>query len=229
MGRRLAFAAAIASCGRIDFAPLDGSPDSGPGPNSFGGLCRFDQITLIQDGNSIDDNVAAMIFAGLRAGCQTNPAMRTVTQNDPGVLDPTTNRPLLQPGELGIMGGGDSSQRGLAYLLQNDTPLVWAPIEDTFTQRATGAIVSTRTGADSKHDYGAVMVVYEPISGAYLVSGQGAIGVGTTVSGVWFQDQLAPMLRSDVNQWYVVFWSDSDATPGPSAGDTFTIVASAAY
>lgn len=222
-----------AACGRLDFDEVpggsvvnDAGPDAGSTSIAFRDLCAFDRLTVIENGLAVDDQVGAGLAAAVAVGCAKTPTTRTVDQDDPGILDPSTDRPLIAPDDLVILGGGDGPHRALAYLLDADTPVIWSGGSTaTYTNRATGELI-VMGPTSSSHDYALLMIVTEPIGGGRILSASGMQANGTKAAGYWFANVLAPAIATDADVWTLVEWTDSDGAAGPTAGDTFTVLAS---
>jgi hypothetical protein len=215
----------ILGCGRARFDEIsDVKLDTTA--SGFRGLCGFARLTVIQNGLTVDDTVGAMLASSMASGCHTSPAVTTVSQGSPGILDPTTGRPLMAPDDLVVIGGGDGPNRAIAYLLAADTPVTWSgSSQATYKERATGRTLAMGPTSAS-HDYALVMVVSEPIGGTKILSASGMQVNGTRAAAYWFTTQIAPSLATDQDVWTLVEWSNADADPTPSAGDTFVVVAS---
>jgi len=222
MGSRLAWIV-LAGCGRLAFDPVDDPPST---ETTFRDLCRFDQVVVIENGLSVDDQVGNSAAAALASGCGATPVTRRVAQDDPGILDPGTGRPLIAADELVVIGGGDGPNRAIAYLLAADTPLVWSDANNlaTIRERATDRRIVADGPFSSSHDYAMVMVIEEPIGGGRVLSAQGLTANGTSAAGSWFATAIAPQVTSSTARWEVIEWTDTDGTPGVTAGDTLVLV-----
>jgi hypothetical protein len=208
-------------CGRIGF---DEGDEGVSGPE-FRSLCAFDKVTVIKNGIAVDDMVGVALQRALESGCGNAPLVGVVSQDDPGVLDADTNRPLIDPSRLAIIGGGEGPNRGIRYLLEADTPVVWsgtstATIRERSTNRllAEGPITAT-------HDFVMVMVIVEAIGGLRVLSGQGFTREGTIASRLAF-DQIAPTISTNSDVWTLIDWTDTDGATGATTNDTFRIVES---
>jgi hypothetical protein len=219
-------AVALAGCGRIAFdsPPEDGA--TGVAASGLHALCAFTQRTVIDNGLTVDDGVGALLDASLSTGCSNAPITRTVSQDDPGVLDPVTGRPLVAANDLVVIGGGDGPNHAIAYLLRDDTPVTWSSSPTpNYRERATGRTLAMGPVTDA-HDYALVMVVVEPIGGSRILSASGMNVNGTLAAGYWFQHEIAPAITTDDEMWTLVEWTNADSDPTPSAGDTFVVLAS---
>jgi hypothetical protein len=215
---------AIAGCGRVGFDPLDAG---GARQFQLRDLCGFATQTVVTDAIALDDQAGVDMATALAGVCPDLPDPRTASQDDPGILDPTTNRPLLATDDLAVLGGGDGPQRGLAYLLRADTPVVWSSTGPTatFSNRETGQLIAEGASSDT-HDYALVMVVVEPIGGTRVLSASGMVANGTVAAAYYFDNTIAPVLATYALRWVLVEWNNADADPAPSAGDTFTVLGS---
>jgi len=205
----------LVGCGRIGFDPTE------PAAPKLAEVCGFDNVTVIENGIAVDDAAGAQLAAALASGCTSSPTERRVSQDDPGILA-GDGRPLLPRNDLAVIGGGDGPNRAIAYLLRDDTPLVWTD-KVTIRERASDRLIVDAPTSET-HDYLMVMIVVEPLGGASVLSGQGGTAPGTAAAVLWFATVLAPRLATTAAQWFVVEWTDDDPTAGPSTDDTFTVL-----
>jgi hypothetical protein len=215
------------ACGRIGFdgtVAVDAAVEPEP---AFRTLCDLAKVTVVANGIPADDAAGQSMQVALGDGCANAPIVRFVSQDDPGVLDPATDRLLLPADELAIIGGGDGPNRALRYLLEsNIPPVLWEGSSTaTFRERATGRVIATGP-VTATHDFALLMVIVDPQSGARVLSGQGLATQGTVASALWFENMLAPSIESNTALWSLVDWTDTDGDAGASAGDTFFEVAS---
>jgi hypothetical protein len=198
-------------------------------PASMQDLCVATRITAIRGGVIPDDTMATNLAQTIAATCTPAPAVRTVGEGDPGILDPTTSRPLLAVDDLGIEAGGGANQMVIGYLFAADTPLTFSDsgTRVVIKERASGtALVDQPTSAyNVSHDVAVIMLTYEPIGGATVLSLVGRAAKGTAASGYWFSNILIPTISTANQRWYVLDWVDSDSNSMPSAADTYTIIA----
>ena len=225
----------LAGCGRIGFDGLDSGPsgdsarpsvDAASGSLSFAGLCDFESHVIVENGIAVDDDVGQRLSEAVEAGCASAIASRAVSQDNASAVDADSGRPLTPATELVILGGGDGPHRVVRYLLQMDTPLIWGGSPTaTLTERVSGRVIVEGT-TDLSNDFIFLQVILEPIGGTISLSGQGFRENGTVAAAIYFENVVGPGIREENASWIVVRWSDTDATTGPSAGDTFTLVES---
>jgi hypothetical protein len=220
----------LAAC-RFHFDALpDGATDvANPIPGGLNELCKARTMTAIRGGAIFDDMLAITIANQLAATCPLVPAVREVSQDDPGVLDPTTNRPLLTSKDLAVIGGGEFFQRAIGYLIIADTPLILEemPARVRIIERATNTVLLDRAPSSfsNTHDVGIVELVHEPIGGSSVLSFQARVSEGTIAMGYWFSNIQLPQLATTTQRWFVIEWTSTDTDPAPSAGDSYAIVA----
>jgi hypothetical protein len=226
-----ALAIAVLGCGRVGFdarAPSDAATDASL-PPSFAGLCALPTLTVIQDGFPADNTSAHDFANGVASACATGQTIRAVDQGSAGILEATTQRPLLAVDELGIMGGGDNSQDAMQYLLAEDSPLVFAITATAYNvvERSSGSTVFSAppSSLSDLHDLAIVMLIREAVSGGTYVDLYGVNTNGVVAAEYYVSTVIAPMLAADGHQWYVVEWTDVNSN-GPDAADTFNLVAS---
>jgi hypothetical protein len=214
--RRVALIALV-GCGRVGFDAAD---------VAFSDACRYPKLAIVRDGLAVDDAAAVPLPQAILDGCNRSATVRTVSQDDPGILDPATDRPLLPPDELGVLVGGTAPQHALHYLQLADTPLV---ITDTageviVTSRDNRTIVDVPfSSLGPSHDITVVMYVCAAANGVCVVSVAGEQAIGTRAGAYYLTTVLAPALPPD-RTWFVLDWKDGDGDLAPSAGDTFTVI-----
>jgi hypothetical protein len=198
-------------------------------PAAIRDLCAVAQLTAIRGGYAPDDAMANGVAQALAATCTPAPATRNVSQDDPGVLDPMSDRPLLAIDDVGIVGGGDAFQRVLGYLLMSDTPLM---VDETAARvrlyrRTDNLLVfdQPKSAFNMSHDFAMIMLTYEPIGQASVLSLAGYTSQGSLAAGQWFTSTALPSLASRTERWYILDWLDGNSDLTVNAGDTFTIVA----
>src|SRR5262245_22353348 len=107
---------ALVGCGRIGF--------DADRAMAFADVCRYPKLAIVRDGLAVDDAAAVPLPQAILDGCKRSAVVRSVSQDDPGILDPASDRPLLPPDELGLLVGGTAPQHALHYLQLADTPVV---------------------------------------------------------------------------------------------------------
>jgi hypothetical protein len=199
-----------------------------PEARTFAEVCDFDALAVIQDGDLIDDASGVVLRSALAARCLDLGGARTVSQDDPGILDATSGRLLLGPAELALVAGGPAKQRALTYLDERAlSPIVRAdagPSTYELLESATGRVVLSVPASTItlSHEYAVVMMAHEPLSDTTMFSVYGFESMGTLAGASWFSSALI----DEDKEWYVVEWTDSDGDGEPGAGDTFTVIAS---
>ncbi len=237
--RRLALLATLCLAGcRLGYDPIGQSDgDAGDDAGSeqtppFGELCRFDTLTVIEDGDPEDDATGASLAASIVSVCGNDATVRVVGQGDPGILDPETDGPLLGPDELAVVGGASFVQDVMRYLLASYTPieLLLDGGRYVLRERATGDVIVdvAEPDANATHDFATVQTTLDPVSGTAVLSSFGNVANGTRAGAFWFANTLGATFASDPNRWYVIEWTNADGDPAPSAGDTFVVLASGA-
>jgi hypothetical protein len=211
-------------------APVDLPMDAPtPWPPRFRDLCAFAARTVILDGNGADDATSMGLNAALGSACGPGASVRTVSETDAGILDHTTRAPLLGPTDLGLAGGGDMNAQDVMTYLVDLAPLEYAltgSVFQVFERGSTTPIVDVaRSSITTSHDYAIVQLIHDPASDSVVLSAFGVIANGTRTGAFWLQDHAAS-LTTDSNRWHVIEWTNGDGTPQPSAGDTFTLIAS---
>lgn len=190
-------------------------------------LCANAAATVMQDEFAIDNEAGAEVAQAL-AGC-VPPVTYSIADQDAGdVLDPSTHRPLLGPGDTLVAGGGGYGQSSVAYLdsagvspayiVENGTD-VW------IYDRSTGVAVVDDTVADltAHHDYFLLVLAVEPTSGTLCFTAAGTGAPGTVAAGYYFANVVMPDLPSYTGSWYAYEWTDTNMNSIPDPGDSFVL------
>lgn len=228
----MAVVVALAACGRVGFDTTSHGQDGGvtgdgaTAAPQLASLCGFDHAVALGDGVDLDVSVSKQLVDAVGTACASHLGNRSEAQGRPGVLD-DSGRPLGDPRELIVSGGGDGPNREIAYLLASgDSPLVWSGTDlGVISVRRTGAQVVTGP-ISSHHDYAFLQVIAEPIGGTTTLSAQGFASGGTEAAAVYFAEHVAVGLASDADGWVVVEWTDADGDGVASSADTFAEIAS---
>ncbi|MFT3712728.1 MAG: hypothetical protein QM817_34185 [Archangium sp.] len=191
-------------------------------------LCAMPEIVVMLDGIIDDDDAGHSIADVVTLQCAPNVTSRAVGQSDAGLLRVSDGEPIAL-GEMLVMGGGSFRQRGVAWLESTGN----AELFDTST--VTDAIYSLRDGGvvssipfamlSPTHDRVVIQLVRAP-SGTLVLNAAGFTGAGTQAAAHYFVNVLAPTHATLMTRWYVLDWNDTDSSGAPSAGDTFTVIAS---
>jgi hypothetical protein len=226
----------LAGCGRVGFGPVAGDISSTGGgdsetaaPNTFGAICGFSMLTAIQGGYTADDMMIATMLGTFASACGNGVATRVVSQTDPGILD-ASDRPLLASADFGLMGGGHNFERGVAYLDIADTQLKYNDSGGSvvITERATGTVLVDMPDGNFSglHDVALIMIVVEAASGSDYLVMYGVNEYGTQAAGYYVTNMIAPSIRTNPKQWYLLDWTDNNGNFAPDAADTYAIIAS---
>ncbi|HXX66392.1 MAG TPA: hypothetical protein VEK07_04370, partial [Polyangiaceae bacterium] len=190
-------------------------------------LCANASATVIQDQFVIDNEAGAEVAQAL-ATCVPAVTYVTADQDAGDVLDPSSHRPLLGPGDTLIAGGGGFGQSSVAYLdsagvspayiVENGTDL-W------IYDRSTGVAVVEDAVANltAHHDYFLLVLAVEPISGTLCFTAAGTGAPGTVAAAYYFSTEVMPNLPTYTGSWYAYEWTDTNDNSVPDPGDTFTL------
>lgn len=191
-------------------------------------LCANPTASVISDGLSGDDATGVSLGNAFRA-CTPAPTVRTVSQDAAGILDPTSGKPLLGPGDTFVAPGGPFGQKGIKYIEKGISPVFFKDdgTNASWVNRATGAtLVSWPDTTDMHHDFFVVELSKDSTTGTLVFEMFASWGWGTVAGGWWVQNKVFTALSTFGKQWYVVEWTDKNADTLPDAGDDFAITAS---
>lgn len=237
------FAAELADGGDGSIHVGDASTDAGDGdvvldvsdgslapPRVFRDICRFTSGVIVKNGAAEDEVLGPPLGMAFARHCGNGATFVERSQDDPSVLDPATDRPVIGTTQLGVLIGGEYFGRAVTYLDRADTPVAVSQSGNAFTarNRATGNVIRTwdLTQITPSHDFAIIQVITEPISGTFLVHEFGHLGHGTRAGAYYLENVLGPGLAADTHTFYVVEWTDQNGDQRPDAGDAFVLVAS---
>ncbi len=178
-------------------------------------VCANPHATVALDPYSADNEAGTTMAAALANGCMPAVAFRTTTQDAGVAEDPATGRPITGPGDTLVAAGGYFGQRGVAYM---ETAKI-APLT-LGTDGTNSWIRNIKTGANvvlvassmltAHHDYFALEVSVEPISGTLCFFGYGMLVPGTAAAAYYFQNDIVANRATFPGVWYVYEWTDTD-------------------
>jgi Stigma-specific protein, Stig1 len=193
----------------------------------FSALCEMPHATVLLNGVAEDEDAGMAIGAALASSCPSLP-LRALGF-DGGIQGPTGHALVL--GELLIAGGGSFHQPLVAWLEATNQ----AHVRDISTTSQAiyalrdGGIVSQVPFATlglTKDRF--VIQIVRTTSGALVLQAAGYRGPGTLAAATYYIDTVNPTRATLTSHWYVVEWDDVDASGGPTAGDTYTLIAEGA-
>jgi hypothetical protein len=194
-------------------------------------VCANARATVVLDQYPIDNEAGAALGAALANGCMPPVTVSTTPQDSGLVQAPATGRPIAGPGDTLVAGGGFFGQMAVSYMeskkiaplsLGTDGTNAW--IRNTKT--GTNVVLVPNGMLTSQHDYFALEVTVEPTSGTLCFFGYGMLAPGTAAAGYFFQNDVVANRAMFPAAWYVYEWTDTDNSGTPSAGDTFSPIAS---
>lgn len=200
-----------------------------------GNVCANGHATVVLDGLAADEDAGSTIGAALAASCTPAVVVAALGQDAGGVLDPATNRPITGVGDTFVAGGGAFGQLGVAYMNGKSLTPVYVTVDGnamtaSFVRRSgnTALVTAPMSNLTAAHDYFVVQLAAEPTSGTLCFIAYGFFTPGTSAAAFWASTQMVPHRASYTNRWYVYEWTDDadGGVPGPSADDTFKLVAS---
>jgi hypothetical protein len=192
-------------------------------------VCGYANATVILDGDAVDERVGAEMAGALSLGCGTSPTVRMLSQDTPGLLDATTHAPMLGAGDLGIVGGDSFYQNVMVYLQMSASPVHTTDTGTTYTvvRRSTGAVLldTATSNISASHDYAVIQIIHDDASNSTVVATHGYYFGGTLAGSYYFVHNIAPTLSTETRGYFLVEWLNGDANAEPSAGDTYTLLA----
>jgi len=198
-------------------------------------VCANAHATVVLDGLAADEDAGSTIGAALAASCTPAVVVAALGQDAGGVLDPATNRPITGVGDTFVAGGGAFGQLGVAYMNNQSLTPVYVTVDGnamtaSFVQRSskTALVTAPMSNLTAAHDYFVVQLAVEPTSGTLCFIAYGFFAPGTSAAAFWASTQMVPNRATYKDRWYVYEWTDNadGGAPGPSADDTFNLVAS---
>jgi hypothetical protein len=194
-------------------------------------VCGNPAATVVLDQYPADNEGGAAIGAALVANCVPATTVVQANQDDGGVVDPATGRPITGCGNTFVTGGGGFGQRGISYLDVSGISPLYPQVngnEYDIVERATGtnALSTTVTVLTAQHDYFYVQLAVEPQSGTLCFSGVGLEGPGTLAAGYYLSTEIIPHRASYLDSWYIYEWTDTNGDSVANQGDTFMQLAS---
>lgn len=199
-------------------------------PSALGDCCRFTHAVILEGAAAVDTQLSQNTVSALSNACGSALLTRQISQDASGVLD-ASGRPLVGPTELVVMSGGFVTQKAMAYLDQNDTPVYGSATATnkryTVLTRAGAVIASIKVDSfTAGYDVAIIAVTREPISQTFVINVYGYNSIGTQAGVFYFANTLSPNLKSDPHHYYVVEWTDLDGDQAASAQDQYVVLAS---
>ncbi len=196
-------------------------------PADFSQLCQLPITTVVFDGIGEDDDAGLAMGQAIVARCNPTTTLRRVAQRDAGII--AADGLPLALGELLVMAGGSFAQRAVRWAEDTNSAQVSdrSTLVDAIYGLRDGGVVSNvpRASLGPTLDRLVLQVVRAP-TGSLLLNAAGYHGPGTLAAASYFVTQVLPQASALTTRWYVVEWEDLDGTPGPSAGDRYTVIAS---
>ncbi len=193
-------------------------------------VCQNPVVRILTNAFVHDTDAGMSIGNALASSC--SPAVTSATLHPPpytGVLDGGTGEPLTRGGVTLVVAGGSFGQKLVDYVETSGIAPVYDSSDETtssFTSHDAGVVASTlRANIGPSHDFFLIELVRDPVRGSLALIAYGLSESGTDAAAYHWVNQMMPNLGSLDQAWYLYEWVD-DTTPGPSAGDTFTLLGS---
>jgi hypothetical protein len=199
-------------------------------PTLVANLCEPSSVVVVLDGLGDDDDAGARL-ATLLSTCAPPVPTTFVPAADAGAyFDVATGEPWVHGGAaLGLM-GGPFGQKMVGWLERTGATQVRfaATATDVLFVRQDGGVVAQAPFAlsNASHDWFVLELVKDPQRGSASLVSFGFGGAGTAAGAYFLANQVWPTRSAWTKAWYVVEWTDVDASGTPTAGDAYTVVGS---
>ena len=194
---------------------------------SWAEVCANPRTTLLKDGNSSDDQLADQLGASIKSFCGAGVAVDSAYQQDGGVVEFPSGRPLTRGGRLLVAPGGsfgDTGQKLVDYLEGRGITNVYDSSNlttVTINSRDAGTLVSTpASNVSETHDYLIVELVRDPARGSLSLLSYGYQATGTVAAANWLTTYVFPNPAVYPDPWYLVEWNKINGN------DTYVVRAS---
>jgi hypothetical protein len=218
------------SCGTSQFCGRSGCRSA-----VVANVCDSTYATILLDGLEFDDASAPVLNAGLSAGCPTPPTVRSVAQGTAGTINATTGQPVVGSGDLQLVLGGPYGQLLIRYLEESGVTPVYTVSDDNglrfYVRSADGgpgtvAVDAPHATLTPTHSYFLFESVIDPTTKTLMFAIYGFSSEGTVAATWYFVNVILPALSTYDQSYYIYEWTNADADPAGSAGDTFRLVTS---
>lgn len=226
----------IANCGACAVTAPEAACDAGEFCSGtacasavIANVCSNARVAVIR-GSLPPDDPSGDLLGQAFAACPTPPVVRTVSQSEPILINPTTGQPVIGPGELVAVAGGPAGQAIARYLEDNRIASVrHLLVEQNFEihRSSDDAVLASMPAVDSTetHDFALVEVVRDTASGTLVLIVSGFHRSGTAAGAWYFANQMMPSLESFPERYYLYRWTDA-GDPGPDSPDEFELLSS---
>ena len=186
-------------------------------------LCQNSSAAIVQDGLAPDDAAGAVVAAALASVC-SGLTVRTVSQLQTDVANPTTGQPVAGSGELLMVAGGPFGQQVARWLESNDVAAIHHVFVNELFQfqlTADDSVVTSMPWMNAGPSYDHILfeVVRDTTSGTYAFIMSGFNQSGTTAGAWYFQNVIAPALSTYNKTWYIFEWTDGNGNQAADAGE----------
>jgi hypothetical protein len=195
-------------------------------------VCKNPRGTVVLDPYGPDNEGGIELGAALVTSCVPVPTIVQRSQDEAGVLEPGTDRPITGVGNTFITGGGAYGQLGLGYLDQAGLSALYLTANNGAFQiqsrfQDAGIVDASPDALTTHHDFFFVQLSVEPQSGTLCFGVVGILGPGTIAGSYYVSTQMIPNRANYPKSWYVFEWTDTNNDGIPMVGDdAFTMIAS---
>lgn len=197
----------------------------------FEQLCELDAVTVIHDGDAVDNTAGDAVGAAFSTVCGRSIAASAVDQTNAAVVDQATGQPKPAPGKFLILAGGSFVHNVVRYLVESPG---LSKVFDTYADNGVDYVIRRRSDnallmtidpstLSAGHDYFVVEMIKEPTTKAVSLAFYGMDAPGTRAAAWYLANQAMPMRASFMGTYYIVEWTDQNGDETPNGADMFTI------
>ena len=194
-------------------------------------VCENAGLAVVLDGIPVDEDAGTSVGSAMGTGCTPTVTVRSILQSAPDTLG-DGGQPLLASGDTFLAAGGPFGQKAVGYV-QNARVAPIYTVGDvdslTFLRSSDNGLIkkALNTELTAHHDYFAVYLAPDPVTGTLVLALYGVYGPGTSAAAFFMKTQVMANRATYDKAYYVYEWTDGPNQDGlADATDTVTLVAS---
>jgi len=194
-------------------------------------VCENPGVAVVLDGIPVDEDAGGTVGLAMEAGCAPTVAVRSIPQGAPGTLA-DGGRPTLGVGDTYLAAGGPFGQQAVAYVQSARVAPIYTVGDATslsFLRSSDNGLIkkALTTELTAHHDYFAVYLAPDPVTGTLVLALYGVYGPGTSAAAYFVKNQVMANRATFDKAYYVYEWTDGPNQDGlADPTDTVTLVAS---